>query len=82
MILRGMPGTLTGHHLRHVWGIIWGMSGTTSGAHCQHWTANRGATCICDAVFIKLALEDFLNEDVKKDYKIPISKEFHSLKCH
>ena len=33
-------------HLR-----IWGMSETTSGAYCQQWTAIRGATCICDAVF-------------------------------
>ena len=28
------------------------MSGATSGAYCQEWTAIRGATGICDAVFI------------------------------
>ena len=27
------------------------MSGATSGAYCQQWTAIRGATFICDAVF-------------------------------
>ena len=28
------------------------MSETTSGAYCQHLAAIRGATCICDTVFI------------------------------
>ena len=32
--------------------IIWRMAGTTAGAYCQQWIANRGATCICDAVFL------------------------------
>ena len=46
-----------GHHLVHVWGIIWSMSGASSGA-CLGQYINNGqhATCICDAVFFMYML--------------------------
>ena len=71
-IIWGMSGACLGHHLGRVWGIIWGMSGASSGAYLgqhlghivnngQQWKAIRGATCICDAVFINNIIDSINN---------------------
>ena len=50
--------------------IIWRMSGTTSGAYCQQWIVIRGASCICDAVFVVIICNFQVRLHLGKDVRL------------
>ena len=56
-IIWAMSGASSGACLEHVWDNIWGILSTMDNG--QQWSTIRGATCVCDAVF--LLLQSFPN---------------------
>ena len=61
----GIIWGMSGHHLEHVWGIFSRHDlEVMSVNNGQQWKIIRGATCICDAVFIILCYIIALGEKV------------------